>query len=339
MGCTARSALMVYLSLLLIYVHTVQAEEDIDCNHKPGPKEPYTPGKCCEYGWRNAKGELGYPDLEDASRTEAFGKISCLQWVFPIHLFSTFAIVLLGLGAMILRLPQMQEYSWLHPWFGRATIISLMAAMFSSLLIHNEGLPIGVIVNFVIALACISVAWIVIVIEQQLAHRKALDGGCESVAAYEEKVKQGWLSKSRSDKLKSLYILHGTLMFTAWFQFFGRFFYLVVLGSMYGHHYSNVGGDYNFTCYTYPIYKQKVNNYIFCDESQTNDRWDSCSENEMCPVLIKNSNVMPWDDPPTKGESLGLVGWVVLLVVVPFLIAYAVFECCTGREQKKQKGE
>ena len=323
---TAMASFMVLLATLFLASEVAAAgrksSSKFDCNRRPPENSTFVPGQCCEYGWRTDVADP-YPDLYDPSRTEAFGKISCLQWVFPVHLFFTFSIVILGLIAMVLRLDCLKAHRWLHPWCGRFTIISLMGAMFSALLIHNEGLPIGVIVNFTVALVCIAVAWIAIVIQEQRWHEAGLTRAVNNskTEEYQQQAKIHWSGMTYREKFFSLVTLHGTLMFTGWFQFFGRFFYLIVLGSSYGHHYVNVGGSFSFTCYTYPMYKQKqVSNYIFCNDTQTNKAWNACNKEGYCPVHVENTNVMPWDP-----EDLGILNWVLLLVVVPFLISLFVF--------------
>lgn len=309
--------MIVNFLLLSIIVTSVSASSD--CNQPP---EDYTPGQCCEYGWRNIA-NITYPDLFNPGHTKTFGKISCLQWVFPIHLFFTFSIVILGIIAMTLRIPALSKWVWLHPWLGRLTFLSLFGAMLSSLLIHNEGLPTGVIVNFVIALVCISIAWFAIVIEKQRLHKIAVRS-CVDEQAYDRAVKNVWATKTLRQKFLSLYTLHGSLMFTAWFQFFGRMFYLIFLGSSYGHGY--LSGGYSFTCYTYPVYKRDVSNYIFCDDKQSNDLWASCTGKGFCPLLENSSSSMPWDS--KKDGGLGIATWVFLLVIVPLFLVLLVFTYC-----------
>jgi hypothetical protein len=134
---------------------------------------------------------------------------------------------------------------WLHAHFGRAYIILMMWLMATSLVLHNTGLPIAVLISFVCVLGGITLGWICIKWHQ--AHMESvvfgeLRGKIFSEHAFYEARKRIASMKSWSERLFSAKAAHGMLMFVSFINILGR------LGS------SDQSGD--FVCYTYPIYKQ-----------------------------------------------------------------------------------
>ena len=192
----------------------------------------------------------------------------------------------------------------------------------------------------------IVVGWIIIVIYKENKVNKAIElaaaGDFKSAQEVERNI---WSSMSKKEKFFSLKAMHGLLMFIAWLQFFGRFFYLVFLGNMYGHGYfKELGGNYKFTCYTYPVYKKDVANYIFCDDEpqENNDAWklwDECRNNKFCPVHHKNAHASPWDDDGFLGEN-ALLKWIVLWsVIIPLLTVVIVFKFFVKNGKKETKDD
>ena len=70
---------------------------------------------------------------------------TCIKEFYPAHIISTYLIMLSGLACFITRIPLL-KLSWTHIYFGRLYIISMIFGLATSLLIHNTGLPTGVIV-------------------------------------------------------------------------------------------------------------------------------------------------------------------------------------------------
>ena len=76
--------------------------------------------------------------------TYAFSKYSCVSWVYPLHIIFAYLVVLSGFLAIISRvIPKLTPY---HTTFGMWYFIWMFWCMASSVLIHNAGLPMPIIV-------------------------------------------------------------------------------------------------------------------------------------------------------------------------------------------------
>lgn len=89
--------------------------------------------------------------------TYAFSKYSCVSWVYPLHIIFAYLVVLSGFLAIISRvIPKLTPY---HTTFGMWYFIWMFWCMASSVLIHNAGLPMPIIVSFLYMLFSISIGW------------------------------------------------------------------------------------------------------------------------------------------------------------------------------------
>ena len=175
--------------------------------------------------------------------TYQYSKYSCSRTFYFIHVVFCYIIFLSGIGAFITRLhPKIKP---VHEWFGRTYILSMMYSTASSLLIHNTGLPLAVLVSFVYCLLGLGLGWIFIVLHKKMIFNKVLAKKIEGVEDLRRHLniatKEVIESRSRVNKLFSYKTFHAMLMFLSWFNIAGRIFA------------SDQSGD--FTCYTYPIYK------------------------------------------------------------------------------------
>jgi hypothetical protein len=121
-----------------------------------------------------------------------------------------------------------------------------------SLLVHNTGIPTGVLVSFIWVLGGLTIGWVVIQFHQRTMYKTALSRldtaiACGDVklttlesAIAEEKNKIS-SEKTLFQRIFSVKTFHGLVMFTSWVNIMGQ----ISTG--------NVRGEYE--CYTYPVYK------------------------------------------------------------------------------------
>eukprot|EP01113_Clastostelium_recurvatum_P022459 TRINITY_DN2681_c0_g1_i2.p1 TRINITY_DN2681_c0_g1~~TRINITY_DN2681_c0_g1_i2.p1 ORF type:complete len:316 (+),score=74.86 TRINITY_DN2681_c0_g1_i2:218-1165(+) len=72
-------------------------------------------------------------------KTESFSKISCLAWMYPLHILCAYILVLAGIVALLTRL--IPRFKWLHVYAGRTFMMTMYFTEGSSILIYNTGLP------------------------------------------------------------------------------------------------------------------------------------------------------------------------------------------------------
>ena len=97
--------------------------------------------------------------------TRSNSKVSCLTWMYPIHIIFAYLVVIAGILALLSRvIHPMKRY---HYIFGQAFLIFMYWAMGSSLLIYNTGLPVAIIYFFLVMLISLTVGWIAIKIHKK----------------------------------------------------------------------------------------------------------------------------------------------------------------------------
>eukprot|EP00457_Paulinella_chromatophora_P013836 gb/GEZN01014185.1/.p1 GENE.gb/GEZN01014185.1/~~gb/GEZN01014185.1/.p1 ORF type:complete len:280 (-),score=17.81 gb/GEZN01014185.1/:129-944(-) len=162
------------------------------------------------------------PDVEWTSGmdyTESMGNVSCVAWIYPLHIAFAYVVILSGLGAMITRV--LSSAKWLHVWFGRIFMVAYYYATWTSILIYKTGLPRAIIVFMTVMFNALAIGYFAIKFHQ---------GG-----NYEDP-KRTW--RQRYFSWKSL---HGSMMFIAWWQMAGRAGVTNVF--------------FQFECDTIPVYK------------------------------------------------------------------------------------
>mmetsp|Transcript_34690 Transcript_34690/g.101958 ORF Transcript_34690/g.101958 Transcript_34690/m.101958 type:complete len:348 (-) Transcript_34690:110-1153(-) len=192
-------------------------------------------------------------------------KYSCIRGFYFAHLVFNYLVFLSGIVCLATRVAP-PRYKWLHSWFGRVYVLSMLWSTVTSLLMNNTGLPLSTIISFGAVMGGLTVGWIVIVVYRSGMDRKAqqlvqerlvektklgtppigdtTDGGQEDLDLTKmlNDAKMDIVnSKTFVQRFFSLKALHGILFFTSWMQITGRIFA------------SNQSGD--FTCHTYPVYK------------------------------------------------------------------------------------
>lgn len=234
---------------------------------------------------------------DDLSYTVSFSKISCWYPMYYGHIIFCYLIVFSAIGCFVTRLHPILMPG--HVWCGRAYIISMLWSTATSMLIHNTGLPVGVLFSFMWVLGGMTVAWILILVHRDMMDKKAFERVAKKIAKGVLVLKEGESletivkkekgaiaeEKTLLQRIFSLKAAHGALMFMSFMNIFGRIFA------------SDQSGD--FTCHTYPYYKAAYT------ESGLPE-----------PVEIVNEAYynLPWG-------RLGLTGWAAALSLGPLLAA------------------
>ena len=275
--------------------------------------------------------QSGYPDdsMTNSRYTYQLDKLSCVRDVWFAHVTFAYLIVLSGIGCLVTRC--VDKYRWMHVYFGRLYIIFMLWCMATSLVVHNSGLPIAVLISFLWVVGGLTLGWIIIKLHQLQMEKRVAElmnkklerllaangpllqgqfkttfGPNEEIqtATDETKLFETLIDESRTELIKnrsfyqrmlSYKAMHGALMFMSFINIFGRIFG------------SNQSGD--FTCHTYPYYKQ-IDTPKFKGFNQS-----------LTPVQLHDPNYekTPW--------AHGLHWWAAELSIGPLLLAFAVGSC------------
>lgn len=198
-----------------------------------------------------------YPDdmITNLEYTYTLDKLSCFKPVWYVHVTFALLVCCSGLGCLFTRI----WFKHLHVYFGRLYIICMLWCMGTSLVIHNTGLPIAVLISFIWVLGGLTVGWILIKMHQKNLERKAAMLFNEKLRKNENRFLERLRLKEITEIIQKLKIkiqrkkiwmdrilsykaAHGTLMFMSFINIFGRIF--------------GVNLSEGFTCHTYPYYKQ-----------------------------------------------------------------------------------
>ena len=269
--------------------------------------------------------------LFDYSYTYHYSKYSCSTAFYFIHVVFCYIVFLSGLFAFISRLHLKLKPS--HQWFGRIYILSMLYATASSLLIHNTGLPLAVLISFCFCIGGLTIAWCLILCHKQWLQKITLQ---KTQTFLNE---NDFINKNHKPKLKnimnelktnilkersliqrifSLKTFHGMFMFMSWINITGRIFA------------SNQSGD--FECYTYPIYKfgNITNQYNL---NQTDLLFD------IVPEENPNYERLPWANNELVW-SIGLsIGPLAFAFLFGLLWSVIVFHQIKNKYFKENKGK
>ena len=270
--------------------------------------------RACESTASSSVVNLEYPKATRTSLdyTYSLDKLSCVRQFYFIHLTFAYLVVLSGLACFAARL-----YPPLHRWhafFGRSYVLCMLWCMATSLLVHNTGLPVAVLVCFLFVLLGLTLGWTCIKLHQQYVERAVLEAvqkrvdsvPCVNLANEMRDARINILeSRTIAQRILSYKAAHGALMFTSWFNVAGRLFG------------SNQSGD--FTCHTYPVYKQ-------LDSPRFKGANASLT---YVPIEDPAYRELPW--------AFSLVGWSLCLGLLPLVAAFGfgwVYSlCCGGRRR------
>ena len=178
--------------------------------------------------------------MNSTDYTFADSKYSCFSFMFYPHVVLSYLIVISGLLAFITRF----VLKSLHTWMGRFYIIFMIWNIALSLLIHNTGLPLAIIISFIYVLSGLTIGWILICIHKE--KKPILNTPLKRIFSYKS--------------------MHGIMMFLSWINIAGRV------------PFSDIKQD--FKCYTHPYnkltYQLVPSNdpvYNTLPWSNTEDKW------------------------------------------------------------------
>lgn len=234
--------------------------------------------------------------MESLDYTYQMDKVSCVREFYFLHVTMAYLVMLSGVMCFVCR-----AVAWLRPYhalFGRAYILCMLWCMATSLLIHNTGLPIAVLISFVWVLGGLTVAWIIIKMHQASLEKEVLQWvGSRSYNDLGTAIHEARASlSSREDRtlyqvMFSYKAFHGMLMFMSFVNILGRIMA------------SDQSGD--FVCYTKPVYKDL--------NSSKHQEGSSLSIPEHDPEYAR----LPW-------ASMGLGGWGSVLSLGPLAIGFGI---------------
>ena len=221
----------------------------------------------------------------DLTYTFHYSKLSCWKPVFIAHIVFAYLILFSGLACFFTRLiPRLHH---MHLWFGRSYIVFMLWGTGTSLLIHNTGLPVGVLWSFLWCLGGLTFGLAFITVHQ---HRRSK---VKPVAVFDRDEKPTPRKVLIVRRLFSFKAMHGYLMFVSWINIAGRVFVTPLRR--------------DFECYTYPVYKP-------------------VSSQQFTPIPGQPLTLVPHDDPNYERQpwANNESGWALALSVGPFLGAMLV---------------
>jgi hypothetical protein len=244
---------------------------------------------------------------------------SCIRAVYYAHMALAYVTTAVGIGAFLSRIRP--AWKWTHAWFGRAYILSMLWTTATSILIHNSGLPSGIIYVFLWCLGGMSLGWLVIIFFQKDMDQKAkalvgqrlmtkLTTQGSSSDSFDASIWSHELSdleltvikakgaiatsKTTFQRIFSLKALHGALMLVSWANMAGSVVMLPPPSTFY--------------CFTYPVYKP-INTPKFQGESSA-----AAAATHLPTYSI---SITPW-------KSMGVANWAVAWSVGPFFLGYLI---------------
>jgi hypothetical protein len=257
-----------------------------------------------------------YSSFYSGDFTFSDSKLSCMREFYYVHITFSYLVGISGIACFITRL--VQRFKWLHVWFGRTYMISMLWCCATSLLIHNTGLPIANIIQFAVALAGVSIGWILIKLHETIMNHTAflqLDHKLKSGISKEDTLgdliaKEKVIvanEKSFLARMFSYKAAHGTIMAISWANVAPRLFA------------SNQSGD--FSCYTYPAYKPiDTFRYSFAGKNLT-----------IVPQNSPSYPKLPW----ANREAL----WVSAFFFVPLILSLLIGSVVAYFGAKKSQKE
>ena len=132
-------------------------------------------------------------------------KLSCWKPFYTAHMIFAYLIFLSGIACMLTRL--WTRLHWYHSWLGKLYIMSMLWGTATSLLIHNTGLPIGVLYSFLWVLLGLCFGWLAISIHQKIRFKR-------------KRVENPTITQHIMSRIFTLKALHGTLFFVSWYANF-----------------------------------------------------------------------------------------------------------------------
>lgn len=242
--------------------------------------------------------------------TYSFDKYSCVQEMWYYHIALAYVIGISGFACMLTRL--VPSWKWTHVWWGRIYVIAMLWCTGTSMLIHNDGLPVAVLVAFFWVLMGLSLGWIAInfhqiqlksLVEKSLDKKIKADNGIMGNITFSEllKVETTNILNNRTfvQRFVSFKSLHGIMMVSSWGSIVGRLFA------------SNQSGD--FTCHTYPTYKQV---------SFPQSGGDNPGNLTFVPTHDPRFERLPWSDGPYVWAIRNIITTIFMCMIVGAISSY-----------------
>ncbi len=249
--------------------------------------------------------------------TYSLDKISCVKTVWYAHVAFALLVVCSGIGCLVTRM----IYKHLHVYFGRLYIICMLWCMGTSLVVHNTGLPIAVLLSFIWVLGGLTIGWILIKLHQgnlekkvsklfktKVETQKITTGDIESleITAILQTLKMEiQKTKPFRERMLSYKAAHGTFMFMSFINIFGRIF--------------GVNLSEGFTCHTFPYYKQ-------LDSPKFKGLGQPLTH---VPIYDAHYDKLPW--------AHGLVWWGVEFSIGPIIFALIIGCAVAWVESRRDK--
>jgi hypothetical protein len=277
-----------------------------------------------DWAWEDLRGDNATVDL---SYTYHMSKYSCVAEFFYIHVFLNYVIYIGGIFCFLTRL--IPRLKWMHAFLGRVYISAMALSTVAALLIHNTGLALGVLLAFAWVLSGMIFGWFIIkqhqnqmttlgleLVDQWLKEDK-MAGRSLKVALADAK-EQITRAKTWVQRFISYKAAHGILMTLSWFNIAGRFM-------------ATGAPEMEFTCYTYPVYKQ-VNAPIYRTKG---DNWASKSLVERLLPLESEKGGAGRNFP---GQEWGFFAMLFFFPVISATLFGIVFsKWAAGRERENLK--
>jgi len=266
----------------------------------------------------------------DLSYTYANGKWSCIHDFYFYHLALCYLVFLVGIFCFATRV--VPRTKWMHAFLGRVYVAAMLLATATSLLIHNTGLPAGVLVSFIWVLGGMIFAWFIIKVHQH----KMLVGALEIVDAWVQEGKMNGralavavdqakaqiaMKKTWAQRVFSYKGTHGILMVLSWFNIAGRIAF--------------TGVDDIFTCYTYPAFKPVNAPYYHTAGMEL-----AGLPLQLVPIERPGETREPWKKVPGKEVGWGFISFLTpvlasLLIGVLFSMWAAPREMAASKKEEE----
>lgn len=244
-------------------------------------------------------------------------KYSCVRDFYFVHIVLNYIIFIDGIACFLVRV--IPAVKWTHAFLGRVYISAMILSTASALLIHNEGLPLGVLLAFINVLTAMILAWFLIKIHMNQMEDGAMamvqqwmkDGKLEGTIRAAVGVAKGHIAmaKTAKERILSYKSLHGILMTISWFNVAGRIPFAPLQG---------------FTCYTYPAYK-----------AINTDTYKTAGIDMESKSLTQRLLPLESEKPPFWTGWEG--GWFAFSFFFPVTLALLIGLCCSCWAEKRER--
>lgn len=168
----------------------------------------------------------------DDTLTVAYGRVMCVNWMYPLHVLMAYLLVVFGIAALVCRV--WEPYKSWHGFFGRCFMYTMYWGYGTSLLILRYGLNYSTITFMAAKLFCLGVGYFAIrrhaTLRQKEVFAKAfamLKGGVAEGLSAEQALSRTKKSMDLEkttlmSRLFSLKGVHGVFMTFAWYTMLGR---------------------------------------------------------------------------------------------------------------------